>query len=280
MQATEERGRGGSRVKLALGLVVLRWACGALAAGEPAADSALTQAQVALDDQRFAVAVELLEPLVAADASLAGPAGAELVDAMARAYYGAGKVVGLTNLLARSSGATLGYWEGRLALDAGAEEAALALVDTALGAEGVPPRLLGRLLRLKAWALIGLGDASAAIAALEACLATDDGAPEMGRARHELARLLLAEGTISLVDGVTLPSFASSDYRLGEFDAITAGLKFGWKTGAGNEMSVRVETYQQNGTIPSQLLIGNQIGRETYPDLDALIVQFSYQFSR
>lgn len=86
--------------------------------------------------------------------------------------------------------------------------------------------------------------------------------------------------TISLVDGVTLPSFASSDYRLGEFDAITAGLKFGWKTGAGNEMSVRVETYQQNGTIPSQLLIGNQIGRETYPDLDALIVQFSYQFSR
>ncbi len=207
MQATEERGRGGSRVKLALGLVVLRWACGALAAGEPAADSALTQAQVALDDQRFAVAVELLEPLVAADASLAGPAGAELVDAMARAYYGAGKVVGLTNLLARSSGATLGYWEGRLALDAGAEEAALALVDTALGAEGVPPRLLGRLLRLKAWALIGLGDASAAIAALEACLATDDRAPEMGRARHELARLLLAEGeparALSLLPPVT-----------------------------------------------------------------------------
>lgn len=85
---------------------------------------------------------------------------------------------------------------------------------------------------------------------------------------------------ISLVDGVTLPAFASSDYRLGEFDAITAGLKLGWKTGSGNEMSVRVETYQQNGTIPSNLLIGNQVGRETYPDLDALIVQFSYQFSR
>jgi len=85
---------------------------------------------------------------------------------------------------------------------------------------------------------------------------------------------------ISLVDGVELPAYASSDYRLGEFDATTAGLKFGWKTGSGNEMSVRVETYQQNGTIPPQLLIGNQIGRETYPDLDALIVQFSYRFSR
>ena len=45
-------------------------------------------------------------------------------------------------------------------------------------------------------------------------------------------------------------------------------------------MSVRVETYQQDGTIADSLLIGNQVGRETYPDLDALIIQFSYQFSR
>jgi len=84
--------------------------------------------------------------------------------------------------------------------------------------------------------------------------------------------------TISLVDGVALPAFASSDYRLGEFDAITAGLKFGWETGKGNKMSIRAELYQQDGTIPSSLLIGNQIGRETYPDLDAVIVQFSYRF--
>jgi len=86
--------------------------------------------------------------------------------------------------------------------------------------------------------------------------------------------------TISLVDGVQLPAFASSDYRLGDFDAITAGLKFGWKTGKGNEMSVRAELYQQDGTIPSSMLIGNQVGRETYPDLDAVILQISYQFSR
>jgi len=85
---------------------------------------------------------------------------------------------------------------------------------------------------------------------------------------------------ISLVDGVQLPAFASSDYRLGEFDAVTAGLKFGWKTGKGNEMSVRAELYQQDGTIPSSMLIGNQVGRETYPDLDAVILQFSYRFSR
>ena len=196
MQATEERGRGGSRVKLALGLVVLRWACGALAAGEPAADSALTQAQVALDDQRFAVAVELLEPLVAADASLAGPAGAELVDAMARAYYGAGSVGSLTNLLAGTTGPLVGYWQGRLALDAGDADTALTLVDAALttAAQAAPLHLTSRLLRLKAWALIGREDSSAAIAALEACLAADDQSPEMARARSEVARLLLAAG--------------------------------------------------------------------------------------
>jgi hypothetical protein len=86
--------------------------------------------------------------------------------------------------------------------------------------------------------------------------------------------------TISLVDGVELPRFASADYRLGNFDAITAGLKYGWRTRNGNEMSVRAEVYQQSGTIPADLLIGNQVGMETYPDLDAIIVQFSYHFSR
>jgi hypothetical protein len=86
--------------------------------------------------------------------------------------------------------------------------------------------------------------------------------------------------TISLVDGVELPAYASSDYRLGNFDAVTAGLKYGWKTPGGNEMSVRAELYRQTGSIPGNLLIGNQVGRETYPDLDAIILQFSYIFSR
>jgi hypothetical protein len=86
--------------------------------------------------------------------------------------------------------------------------------------------------------------------------------------------------TISLVDGVELPAFASADYRLGNFDAVTAGLKYGWKTRGGTEMSVRAELYQQSGTIPGDLLFGNQVGRESYPDLDAIIVQFSYHFAR
>ena len=84
----------------------------------------------------------------------------------------------------------------------------------------------------------------------------------------------------SLVSGAALPAYATNDYRLGDFDAITAGLKYGWKTGGGNDMSVRLELYQQRGDIPAGNLIGNQVGLVQYPDLDAIIFQFSYIFGK
>ena len=82
----------------------------------------------------------------------------------------------------------------------------------------------------------------------------------------------------SLVDGQPLPQFASADFRLGDFDAITAGVKFGRRTSAGNEWSARVEYYLQSGQIPPEQIIGNQASREQYPDLSAVIVQFGYRF--
>jgi hypothetical protein len=85
---------------------------------------------------------------------------------------------------------------------------------------------------------------------------------------------------LSITDGAPLPLYASSDYRLGNFDAITAGVKYGWKTHNQNDMSVRVEFYQQSGSVPNGQIIGNQAGRDNYPDLNALIVQFSYRFKK
>jgi len=85
---------------------------------------------------------------------------------------------------------------------------------------------------------------------------------------------------VGLVDGAPLPLYASSDYRLGNFDGITAGLKYGWTTRNDNDMSVRLELYQQRGSIPADRLIGNQVGQFEYPDLDAVILQFSYRFGR
>ena len=85
---------------------------------------------------------------------------------------------------------------------------------------------------------------------------------------------------LSLTDGEPLPEYASADYRLGDFDAITAGLKYGWKTGGGNDMHIRLELYRQSGNVSADRLIGNQIGRDNYPDLNAIIFQYGYQFGK
>jgi hypothetical protein len=82
----------------------------------------------------------------------------------------------------------------------------------------------------------------------------------------------------SLVSGTALPRYASADFRLGDFDATTIGVKYGRSTGEGNEWSIRAEYYQQNGSVPSEQIVGNQANREQYPDLSAVIVQFGYRF--
>lgn len=82
---------------------------------------------------------------------------------------------------------------------------------------------------------------------------------------------------IALVEN-DIPQFASADYRLGDFDAITAGLKYGWRTRGDNEMTVRLEYYRQDGDAPADQVFGNLASRDLYPDLDALIFQFSYKF--
>jgi hypothetical protein len=82
----------------------------------------------------------------------------------------------------------------------------------------------------------------------------------------------------SLVSGTALPRYASADFRLGEFDATTVGVKYGHGTASGNEWSIRAEYYQQSGSVPREQIVGNQANREQYPDLSAVIVQFGYRF--
>jgi len=85
----------------------------------------------------------------------------------------------------------------------------------------------------------------------------------------------------SLASGLPLPVNASADYRLGNFDAITLGLKYGKKLESGNEWNARLEFYTADGSVPGNLLLGsNQSGREIYPDLDAIIFQIGYRFGR
>jgi hypothetical protein len=82
-----------------------------------------------------------------------------------------------------------------------------------------------------------------------------------------------------LFAGQPLPTYATADYRLGEFDAVTFGVKFGKETRRG-EISTRLEWYKQTGTAKPNALVGSLTGLDLYPDLDALIAQFSYKFGR
>lgn len=79
----------------------------------------------------------------------------------------------------------------------------------------------------------------------------------------------------SLVFGASLPEYASADPRLGSFDAITYGIKYGFRLNSNSEVSIRVESYEQNGnTVGSP--IGIQNNYDLFPDLEAIIVQISY----
>ncbi len=84
--------------------------------------------------------------------------------------------------------------------------------------------------------------------------------------------------THSLVSGQVLPAAASADPRLGAFDGITYGAKFGYRLNARSEISLRLELYDQTGDT-----VGNPIGIQNnfdlFPDLEATIVQFSYSYS-
>jgi hypothetical protein len=80
-----------------------------------------------------------------------------------------------------------------------------------------------------------------------------------------------------LFDGDALPVFATADYRLGEFDAVTIGVKFGKPTPRG-EISGRLELYQQTGKAQPGSQVGSLQNFDLYPDLNAVIAQFSYSF--
>jgi len=80
-----------------------------------------------------------------------------------------------------------------------------------------------------------------------------------------------------LFDGAPLPMFATADYRLSEFDAITIGVKYGKPTRNG-EMSGRLEFYQQSGNASPGSSVGSLQNFDLNPELNAVIAQFSYQF--
>lgn len=79
-----------------------------------------------------------------------------------------------------------------------------------------------------------------------------------------------------LSEDEALPAYASADYRIGDLTAYTLGFKYGRVLHGGNEISVRLEYYKQisNGDAVSGM--SELEGLDLYPDVDALMLQFSY----
>lgn len=74
------------------------------------------------------------------------------------------------------------------------------------------------------------------------------------------------------------PTFkeASSDERLSDMDAVTIGLKYGYKINKEQELTMRAEYYMQSHSGESG--IGKLASQDLYPDSNAVIFQIGYSF--
>lgn len=83
---------------------------------------------------------------------------------------------------------------------------------------------------------------------------------------------------VYLSDGEARPEHVTADYRLGEMQTYTFGLKYGFPI-AGNEFSVRLEYYLTRVTGDESLAKGAGLaGVDLYPDKSAIMLQSFYRF--
>jgi Protein of unknown function (DUF3570) len=79
----------------------------------------------------------------------------------------------------------------------------------------------------------------------------------------------------SLYDGIQLPQYVTADYRQGEFDSITAGLRYGHAFDKRSELTFRFDLMQQNSKVVGTL-VGDQLSQDVAPDLSAIIASVGY----
>ena len=84
--------------------------------------------------------------------------------------------------------------------------------------------------------------------------------------------------SITETQSLNIGEYLTSDYRLAEMWSSTIGLKVGFKTPDGNQNSIRLEYYHQDGEKHPDSAVGVQKDYELFPTLDAFIVQYTYSF--
>ena len=81
-----------------------------------------------------------------------------------------------------------------------------------------------------------------------------------------------------LLDTDATPTHVTADYRMGDLDTTTFGVKFGHSSQFGNDWSIRIEQYVQSGDSSPAEAIGQLTNQNLFPDVEAIIVQGSYSF--
>jgi len=81
-----------------------------------------------------------------------------------------------------------------------------------------------------------------------------------------------------LMEGGSVPTYASADYRLGKMNTYTVGLKYGMLLDNSQEVSVRLEYYMQQPEDAGFNEPGQLSGLDLYPDVQAVILQLNYHF--
>jgi hypothetical protein len=82
-----------------------------------------------------------------------------------------------------------------------------------------------------------------------------------------------------LVNGQALPIYASSDIRLGSFNATTFGLKVGHKMGAESEAYLLLEDYRQKGLDHPAGAIGDLAQENLFSGVHAYSLMAGYSFA-
>ncbi len=73
-----------------------------------------------------------------------------------------------------------------------------------------------------------------------------------------------------------LPEFASSDTRLASFDAVTLGLKYGFKTGTNESHGFAAEYYTQHGDSYPDTAVGLQREQDLFPTLEVFVIRYLF----
>ncbi|MFT5635615.1 MAG: hypothetical protein ACI89T_001066 [Cognaticolwellia sp.] len=81
-----------------------------------------------------------------------------------------------------------------------------------------------------------------------------------------------------LAQSNAIPEFASADYRIGEMNAYTLGVKYGMKLSDGNDLSFRLEYYRQDPKNSGHQAPGALAEVDLYESVEAIIAQVSYSF--